>query len=63
MAETIKRLGVPIGDPAVEDELDHLIEQIEHKDNLLKKEDGETEEVTISGTTLIFVNGQFRGVK
>lgn len=63
MSKIIKSLGLKLSDQNSDDELRHLIEQLEHKDNVLLKEEGITQEVTISGITLIFVNGQFKGTK
>jgi len=63
MAEVIKKLNSSIQDQNVEDVIDNLIEQVEHKENVLIKENGKTQEVNIGGTILVFVNGQFKGVK
>ena len=63
MSEQIKRLGNNIQDQNVEDELNHLIEQVEHKDNVVTKESGLSQMVTINGTTLVFVNGQLTEIR
>ena len=63
MSEQIKRLGNNIQDQNVEDELNHLIEQVEHKDNVVTKESGLSQIVTINGTTLVFVNGQLTEIR
>ena len=63
MAEQIKRLGNNIEDQNTEDELQHLVEQLEHKNNVVLKDSGLSQVVTINGTTLVFVNGQLTEIR
>lgn len=56
MAEIIKLSG--LDDEATNYELQNLAQQIEHKDNILKKVNGYTGTVKIDDTSLVFVDGQ-----
>lgn len=57
----IKRLGT-LDNKKVSDEVDHLINQLEHKDNIVTKQPGRTGTITIAGITKIHVkNGQITG--
>ena len=64
MAEVIKKLAVNVQDRNVEDQFDRLIEQVEHKNNVLLKEDGLTKVHTIGvGDVITIVNGQITKVE
>lgn len=58
----IQWLPIAIADKSVQDQFENIVNQVEHRDNVLVKKGGRSGTINLENVTkIIVVNGQIRG--